>query len=198
VQWILSGYAIAFGGLLLAGGRATDLFGQRRMFMVGVAMFTFSSLLSALAWAGPVLIGARVAQGVAAAIMAPAEMAVLVTTFTEDSERTRAFALAGAVSAAGGSAGALVGGPVVQWLGWRWIFLINIPIGAVLLAMAPLVLAAGQAHSQRRLNLTGALTASEPSRCSSTRSRWHQPRGGRGRRSHGHWEGARSWARCSR
>jgi EmrB/QacA subfamily drug resistance transporter len=158
VQWLLSGYAVAFGGLLLVGGRAGDLFGRRRMFIISVAGFTLFSLLSALAWTGSVLIAARVGQGVSAAGMAPAEMAILVNAFSDDVERGKAFAIAGAVTAAGGSAGALIGGPFVQWLGWRSIFFLNVPIGAAIFAMSPVVLAGVRERLESKINLTGAMT----------------------------------------
>ncbi len=158
VQWLLSGYTVAFGGLLLVGGRAADLFGRRRMFIIGVGGFTLFSLLSALAWTGSVLIAARVGQGVSAAAMAPAEMAILVSTFSDGAERGKAFAIAGAVTAAGGSAGALIGGPFVQWLGWRSIFFLNVPIGVAIFAMSPVVLARSRERFGSKINLSGALT----------------------------------------
>ena len=158
VQWTLSGYSVAFGGLLLIGGRAADLLGRRRMFIIGVAAFTLFSALSALAWTGAVLIGARIGQGVSAAGMAPAEMAILAGTFTDDAERGKAFGIAGAVTAAGGSAGALIGGPFVQWLGWRSVFLLNVPIGAVIFILSPIVLARTTERFASKINLTGTLT----------------------------------------
>lgn len=158
VQWTLSGYSVAFGGLLLIGGRAADLFGRRRMFIISVAAFTLFSLLSALAWTGGVLIGARIAQGVSAAGMAPAEMAILASLFSDDAERGKAFGIAGAVTAAGGSAGALIGGPFVQWLGWRSVFLLNVPIGVAIFILSPIVLARTTDRFASKINLTGALT----------------------------------------
>jgi EmrB/QacA subfamily drug resistance transporter len=161
VQWVLSGYALAFGGLLLAGGRAADLFGRRRVFMAGVGLFTLSSLACGLAWSGPALIAARAVQGLSAAVMSPAAMAIMITTFPEGPERNKALGLAGAVGAAGGSAGALVGGPLTQGLGWQWVFFLNVPIGIAMFALSPLLLRATRPGERRRgLDLTGALTIS--------------------------------------
>jgi EmrB/QacA subfamily drug resistance transporter len=159
LQWILSGYALAFGGLLLLGGRAADLFGRRRVFMLGVALFASSSLLCGLAWNGDVLVVSRVVQGASAALMAPAAMAIIITTFPEGKERNRALGMTGAVAAAGGSAGALAGGPLTQGLSWHWIFLVNVPIGVAMLALTPvLVRPQPPAIDDRRVDLAGALT----------------------------------------
>jgi EmrB/QacA subfamily drug resistance transporter len=159
LQWILSGYALTFGGLLLLGGRAADLFGRRRVFMAGVALFAVASLLCGLAWTGPVLILARIVQGASAALMAPAAMAIIITTFPEGRERNRALGMSGAVAAAGGSAGALAGGPLTQGLGWHWIFLLNVPIGLAMLALSPVLLQPSPAAQDgRRVDLAGALT----------------------------------------
>ena len=159
LQWILSGYALTFGGLLLLGGRAADLFGRRRVFMAGVALFAVASLLCGLAWTGAVLILARIVQGASAALMAPAAMAIIITTFPEGRERNRALGMSGAVAAAGGSAGALAGGPLTQGLGWHWIFLLNVPIGLAMLALSPVLLQPSPvAQDGRRVDLAGALT----------------------------------------
>ena len=159
VQWVLSGYSLTFGGLLLLGGRAADLFGRRRIFMTGVALFATTSLLCGLAWSPAVLLVARAAQGASAAMMAPSAMAILVATFAEGRERNRALGVSGAMAAAGGSAGALGGGPLTQGLGWQWIFLLNVPIGIAMLVLSPVLLQKQEpTTAQRRVDLTGALT----------------------------------------
>ncbi|NUR82515.1 MAG: MFS transporter [Nonomuraea sp.] len=140
VQWVLSAYGLAFGGLLLPAGRAADLVGRRRAFMAGVALFTLSSLACGLPWSWEVLVAARVAQGVSAAIMSPAALAILMTTFAEGPARNRALGVWGSMGGLGGTAGALIGGLLTAGLGWQWIFLVNVPIGVALLALSPLVL----------------------------------------------------------
>ena len=126
--WVLSAYLLAFGGLLLLGGRAGDLLGRRRVFLAGAALFGVSSLLCGLAWAPAVLVGARVAQGVSAAIMAPTALAILMTTFAEGPERNRALAVWGGLGGLGATAALLVGGALTGVLGWESIFLINVPV----------------------------------------------------------------------
>jgi EmrB/QacA subfamily drug resistance transporter len=158
VQWVLSGYGLAFGGLLLLGGRCADLLGRRRMFMVGTAVFVATSLLCALAWAPAVLVGARVGQGVSAAVMSPSALALVTTMFKEGNDRNRALAVWGATAGLGGTAGPLVGGPLTGGLGWEWVFVINIPIGAVLLALSPVLLRESRSTGPRGFDVVGALT----------------------------------------
>lgn len=126
-QWVLSAYLLSFGGLLLLGGRLADLFGRRRMLMVGTALFLVASLVCGLAWAGVVLIGARVGQGVSAAIMAPAALSILTTTFPEGPDRNRALGVWSAIGGVGATAALLVGGILTDGPGWPWVFFINVP-----------------------------------------------------------------------
>ena len=140
VQWVMTAYVVAFGGLLLFGGRVADLLGRWRMFMLGVGLFAVASLLCGLAWSGGVLIAARAIQGVSAAIMTPTAFSILLAIFDEGPERNKAIGAWGAIAGAGGTAGALVGGPLTDGLGWQWIFFLNFPIGAGLLALSPVLL----------------------------------------------------------
>jgi MFS family permease len=119
LPWVLSGYALAFGGLLLLGGRAADLLGRRRVFMAGVLLFTAASLLCGLAWSPAALLAARVVQGAGAAVMTPTALSVISTTFSEGSERNKALGIWGALGGIGATAGWLIGGPLVDGPGWR-------------------------------------------------------------------------------
>ncbi len=159
VQWVLSAYLISFGGLLLLGGRAGDLLGRRRMLMLGCALFGASSLLCGLAWTPAALVAGRVLQGVSAAVMAPTALAILMTTFAEGPERNRAIAFWGATGGLGATAALLVGGTLVDLLGWRSIFLINVPIAALLLIAGPGLLQESRDRDEpRQYDLAGALT----------------------------------------
>jgi MFS family permease len=140
VQWIVTGYAISFGGLLILGGRAADLFGRRRMFVAGLIAFSLASLAGGLAQDPVLLIAARVMQGAGAAIVAPAALSLITTGFPEGPERTRAIGLYGAVSSIGFVAGQVLGGVLVQFTSWRAVFLVNVPVGLVAAALAPSVL----------------------------------------------------------
>lgn len=140
VQWVMSAYLLSFGGLLLLGGRMADLLGGRRMFMLGTLLFLVASVLCGFAWDAPVLIVARVVQGIAAALMAPTAMAVLMTTFPEGPERSRALGVWTGVGAFGATAALLIGGPITDGLGWPWIFFINIPLAALVLIAGPRLL----------------------------------------------------------
>jgi EmrB/QacA subfamily drug resistance transporter len=163
LQWVISAYAVTFAGLLLLGGRAADLLGRRRLFMVGLALFTLASLVCGLAWSPGALIGARAVQGVGAAIMTPTALSIISTTF-EGAERNRALAIWGMNGAFGATAGYLIGGPLVDGPGWEWIFFINIPVGLAALALCPLLVRESRATTARRgydpggaLSITGAL-----------------------------------------
>jgi EmrB/QacA subfamily drug resistance transporter len=159
LQWVLSAYALTFGGLLLLGGRAADLLGRRRVFMVGVAFFTAASLLCGLAWAPAALIAARAIQGVGAAIMTPTALSIIATTFTDGSERNKALGIWGALGGVGATAAWLIGGPLVDGPGWEWIFFINIPIGLAALVLSPLLLHESRgALTPRSYDPAGALT----------------------------------------
>jgi EmrB/QacA subfamily drug resistance transporter len=164
LQWVVSAYALTFGGLLLLGGRAADLLGRRRVFMAGVALFTAASLLCGLAWSPAALLAARAVQGVGAAIMTPTALSIVSTTFPEGPERNKALGIWGSLGGVGATAGWLIGGPLVDGPGWGWIFFINVPIGLVALALSPVLLHESRATLTRRsydpagaLTITGAL-----------------------------------------
>ncbi len=160
VQWIVTGYAISFGGLLILGGRAADLLGRRRMFVIGLVAFAMASLAGGLAQDPVLLIAARVVQGAGAAIVAPAALSLITTGFPEGPERTRAIGLYGAVSSVGFVAGQVLGGVLVQLTSWRAVFLVNVPVGLIAAALAPAVLGpakAAAARAARRLDVRGAL-----------------------------------------
>jgi EmrB/QacA subfamily drug resistance transporter len=160
LQWVLSAYALTFGGLLLLGGRAADLLGRRRLFMTGVLFFTAASLLCGLAWSPAALLAARVAQGVGAAIMTPTALSIISTTFPEGPERNKALGIWGGLGAVGATAAWLIGGPLVAGPGWEWIFFINIPLGLAALALSPVLLRESRAElTRRRYDPAGALTS---------------------------------------
>jgi MFS family permease len=164
LQWVLSAYALTFGGLLLLGGRAADLLGRRRVFMAGAVFFTTASLLCGLAWSPAALLAARVVQGAGAAIMTPTALSIISMTLTEGSERNKALGIWGALGGIGATTAWLTGGPLVDGPGWRWIFFINVPVGLAALALSPLLLRESRAALTRRsydpagaLTITGAL-----------------------------------------
>jgi EmrB/QacA subfamily drug resistance transporter len=164
LQWVISAYALTFAGLLLLGGRAADLLGRRRMFVLGVLFFTLASLVCGLAWSPAALITARAVQGVGAAIMTPTALSIISTTFPEGSERNKALGIWSMMGATGATAAWLIGGPLVEGPGWEWIFFINIPLGLAALALSPVLLRESRAALTRRsydpagaLTITGAL-----------------------------------------
>jgi EmrB/QacA subfamily drug resistance transporter len=158
LQWVLSAYALTFGGLLLLGGRAADLLGRRRVFMVGLGFFTLASLLCGLAWSPAALIAARAIQGVGAAIMTPTALSIVTTTFEEGAERNKALGIWGSLGGIGGTAGWIIGGPLTD-ISWEWIFYINVPVGAVVLALAPRLLRESRGPAgRRRYDPAGALS----------------------------------------
>ncbi len=151
LQWVLSAYALVFGGFLLLGGRLADILGRRRVFMVGLVIFTVGSLLCGLAWSDESLIGARALQGLGAATITPSALSILTTTFSEGRERNIALGAWGAVGGFGAAAGVLAGGILTDLLSWEWIFFVNIPVGVAALALSPVLLresrdAHGQSH----------------------------------------------------
>jgi EmrB/QacA subfamily drug resistance transporter len=131
LQWVITAYAITFGGFLLLGGRAADLLGRRRMFMIGIALFSAASLVCGLANTMGVLIAARAVQGVGAAIISPATLSIITTTFEEGAERNKALGIWGAMAGSGAAAGVLFGGILTKYAGWEWIFFVNVPVGAL-------------------------------------------------------------------
>ena len=140
LQWVISAYALVFGGFLLLGGRAADLLGRRRVFIGGLVVFLTASLLAGLAWSEASLIGARSLQGLGAAIISPAALSILMTTFYEGRERNIALGVWGAVGGFGAAAGVLLGGVFTDALSWEWIFFINVPVALVAIAFAPVLL----------------------------------------------------------
>src|SRR5580700_10401525 len=159
LQWVVNAYALTFGGFLLLGGRAADLFGRRKIFILGLAMFSGASLICALAPNEGLLIAARALQGLGAAVLSPATLTILTTTFREPAERSRALGLWSAMAAVGGASGALFGGVLTDLLSWRWIFYINVPIGLLTIIAARAALADSKAEGHRpTLDIPGALT----------------------------------------
>jgi EmrB/QacA subfamily drug resistance transporter len=164
LQWVISAYALTFAGLLLLGGRAADLLGRRRVFMVGLLFFTLASLACGLAWSPPALIAARAIQGVGAAIMTPTALSIVSTMFPAGAERNKALAIWGMNGAFGATAGYLIGGLLVDGPGWEWVFFINVPIGLAALVLSPRLLRESRGALTRRsydpagaLTITGAL-----------------------------------------
>ncbi|SNT29855.1 drug resistance transporter, EmrB/QacA subfamily [Streptosporangium subroseum] len=158
-QWVLSAYMLTFGSLLLFGGRLADLRGRRPMFIVGTVLFLVSSLLCGLAWSAGALIGARVVQGISAAIMAPSALAILTNMFPDGAERNKALAYWSGASGLGATAALLIGGPITASLGWEWIFYLNVPVAVGLLVFAPVLLPKGRERDQvGSYDPAGALT----------------------------------------
>jgi EmrB/QacA subfamily drug resistance transporter len=157
LQWVITAYSIFFGGVLLLGGRLADLLGRRRLFIVGLALFTVSSLLDGLAWSEGSLIAFRSLQGLGAALLSPAALSILTTTFREGRERNLALGIWGAASGSGGAAGVLLGGALTSALNWSWIFFINVPVGALVTGVTPWLLRESRADLRhRRFDLAGA------------------------------------------
>ena len=158
LSWVVNAYLLTFGGFLLLGGRAGDLFGRRRVFMAGLVLFTVASLLCGLAGSQGLLVVARALQGVGGALMAPAALSIVITTFREPGERARAMGIWGFVASGGGSIGVFLGGMLTESLGWPWIFLVNLPIGLAALALCPPLLDPDPAPDLRGgFDLPGAL-----------------------------------------
>ena len=160
LQWVINAYTVTFAGFLLLGGRAADLLGRRKVFVFGLVAFAITSLIGGLASSQTVLIAARATQGLAGAVIAPASLSILTTTFTKPAERNRAVGIWGAMGGAGGAAGVLFGGILTELLGWRWILFINVPIGLAAAFFAQRLLAEGRnTHATRNFDFAGALTA---------------------------------------
>jgi EmrB/QacA subfamily drug resistance transporter len=157
LQWVISAYALVFGGFLLLGGRAADLLGRRRIFLVAVVLFTVASLLAGLAWSEGSLIGARALQGLGAAIITPAALSILSTTFVEGRERNIALGAWGAVGGFGAAAGVLLGGILTDALSWEWIFFVNVPVGVTAFILAPILLKESRDAHVKRFDVPGAV-----------------------------------------
>ncbi|HEX4679485.1 MAG TPA: MFS transporter [Gaiellaceae bacterium] len=158
LQWVITAYAITFGGFLLLGGRAADLLGRRRVFYVGVTLFTFASFLCGLAWSESVLIGARALQGLGAAIISPAALSIIMTSFDEGPERNKALGIWGAIGGSGAAVGVLAGGVLTKYLGWEWIFFVNVPVGALALLLAPRFVRESRSDRKQTQDIAGAVT----------------------------------------
>ena len=159
VQWVITAYAITFGGFLLLGGRMADLLGRRRIFIVGLVLFTLASLACGLAWSAGVLIASRAVQGVGAAIISPAALSIVTTTFREGAERNKALGIWGALGGSGAAAGVLFGGILTKYLGWEWIFFVNVPVGVLVFALTrPIVPESHADLGHRRFDAMGAVS----------------------------------------
>jgi EmrB/QacA subfamily drug resistance transporter len=157
LQWVISAYALMFGGFLLLGGRAADLLGRRRVFMAGTIIFGVASLLAGFAWSEGALIGARALQGLGAAIITPAGLSILTTTFAEGKERNTALGAWGGVGAFGAVAGVLLGGILTDALSWEWIFFVNVPVAVLALVLAPVLLRESRDLTVRSFDAPGAV-----------------------------------------
>ncbi|MFF9092817.1 MULTISPECIES: MFS transporter [unclassified Streptomyces] len=158
LAWVVNAYTLTFGGLLLLGGRTGDILGRRRVFMFGVALFAVASLLGGLAQNPGELLAARALQGVGGAIASPTALSLVSTTFKEGPERNRAFGVFAAVSAGGGAIGLLMGGILVEWLNWRWVLFVNVPIGALIVLATPRFIRESERHPGH-FDIAGALTS---------------------------------------
>jgi EmrB/QacA subfamily drug resistance transporter len=158
LQWVLSAYALTFGGFLLLGGRVADLLGRRVVFMSGVALFTLASLACGLSGSEGMLIAARAVQGLGAAILSPSALSIITTTFEEGSERNKALGIWGAMGGSGAAVGVLLGGILTKSLGWEWIFFVNVPVGAAVLATTRSIVRESRAgHASRHFDALGAV-----------------------------------------
>src|SRR4051812_143772 len=158
LSWVSNAYSLAFGGLLLLGGRAGDVLGRRRVFATGIAVFTSASLLGGFATSSGWLLAARAVQGVGAALAAPGALALIAGTFAEGPERNRALSIFSATSSAGASVGLILGGVLTDWASWRWVLFINVPVGVAVLLLTPIFLEETERH-RGRLDIAGAVTS---------------------------------------
>jgi EmrB/QacA subfamily drug resistance transporter len=158
LQWVVSAYALTFGGFLLLGGRAADLLGRRRVFLAGLALFTVASLLCGLATTDEMLIATRALQGFGAAIISPAALSIVSVTFDEGAERNKALGIWGAVGGSGAAVGVLLGGVLTKWLGWEWIFFVNVPVGVAVFFLIPFAIRESRVEvALRRFDVAGAV-----------------------------------------
>jgi EmrB/QacA subfamily drug resistance transporter len=158
LSWVVNAYTLTFGGFLLLGGRLADLLGRRRMFIVGLILFGLASLAGGLAQSEAQLIAARTIQGLGAAIISPAALSIVTTTFAEGAERNRALGVWGAVAGAGGAAGVLLGGVLTEFLGWEWVLLVNVPIALIAAALAPRLLMESRHPTATTFDIPGAVS----------------------------------------
>jgi drug resistance transporter, EmrB/QacA subfamily len=158
LQWVLIAYTITFGGLLLLGGRTADLLGRRRMFMIGTALFAAASLACGLAGSIGVLVAARAVQGIGAAIISPATLSIIMTTFEEGSERNKALGIWGAMGGSGAAAGVLFGGILTKYAGWEWVFFVNVPVAVLVLAVTRAVVRESRITGIWGFDIGGATT----------------------------------------
>lgn len=159
LQWIVSAYSLTFGGFLLLGGRMADLYGRRRLFLIGLVVFALASLAGGLAPSGLWLIASRAVQGLGAALVAPTALSLITTNFAEGQERNKALGVVGAVASVGFAAGAILGGLLTAGPGWRWVMFVNVPIAIASIILTPILLDESRAHlTDRRLDVFGAVT----------------------------------------
>ena len=158
LSWVVNSYTLVFGGFLLLGGRLADLLGRRRMFIYGMVLFALASLAGGLAQSDVMLIAARAVQGLGAALISPAALAIVTTTFAEGAERNKALGVWGAVAGSGGAAGVLLGGILTDGLGWEWVLFVNVPIGIAAAALAPRLLMESRDRSRSSFDVAGAVS----------------------------------------
>src|SRR6476659_10156219 len=159
LPWVVNAYVLTFGGFLLLGGRMADLLGRRRIFMGGLVLFALASLAGGLATNSGQLIAARAVQGLGAAILSPAALSIVTTTFRDGAERNKALGVWGAVAGAGGAAGVLLGGVLTTWFGWQWVLWVNFPIGLIAAAIAPTLIAESRSEAEtRHFDVAGAVS----------------------------------------
>ena len=158
LQWVVNAYTLVFGGFLLLGGRAADLFGRRRMFIVGLGLFSVASLVGGFAQSDGWLVAARALQGLGAAIVSPAALSIVTTTFTEGAERNKALGIWGALAGAGGAVGVLMGGMLTEWAGWEWVLFVNVPIGVAAAFAAPRYVRESRTSEKTSMDIAGAVS----------------------------------------
>jgi EmrB/QacA subfamily drug resistance transporter len=159
LQWVVTAYALTYGGFLLLGGRAADLLGRRRIFIIGVALFSVASLVCGLSTNDTMLIASRAVQGLGGAIISPAALSIVSTTFTEGAERNKALGIWGALGGSGAAVGVLLGGVLTKYAGWEWIFFVNVPVGAIVIALAPRIIRESRVETaERRFDPLGAIS----------------------------------------
>src|SRR6187397_2049680 len=163
LAWVVNAYLLTFGGFLLLGGRLGDLFGHRRLFLAGIALFTAASVTCGLATSQGVLVAARAVQGIGGAIVSAVALSLIITLFTEPAERAKAMGVFGFVASGGGSIGVLLGGVLTDTLDWHWIFLVNVPVGAAVVVLTLYLIPSGRGHATGRLDIAGAVTVTAAS-----------------------------------